>query len=954
MTALFAPNHFANRHIGLNADTQNELLKFLDYKNLKAFTKAVIPENLFAETSFKLSSGLTEFEALNKLKKYANKNKLMHNLIGLGYHETITPSVILRNVLENPGWYTAYTPYQAEIAQGRLELLLNFQQMIMDLTGFNLANAALLDEATAAAEAMSMARRLSDKTTNKFFVDDKVLPQTITVIQTRAEYQDIEVIVGKTELALSGDYFGALFQYPNIEGNVSDFKKILSELKTKNIFCILACDLLALTLLTPPAELGADIAVGNTQRFGVPMGFGGPHAAFFATKDEYKRSMPGRIIGVTVDRRGNKALRMALQTREQHIRREKATSNICTSQVLLANMAALYAMYHGREGLQFIAKHVHALAKTFKESLVQAGVNVLTNAQFFDTIAVQVENADAILTACAKQGFNIAKLSEQIVAVSFAETSTLKDLVKLLKGLTPSSVASRQRRTQGEKGGMTAMPTLKNLKDRYEILLQENNQFRTDNFLSHPNFNVHQTETQMMRYLKKLENKDLSLVHSMIPLGSCTMKLNAASELMPLSWQHMANMHPFAPTDQAQGYLTMIEEFKNYLCAITGFDDVYIQPNSGAQGEYAGLLAIRNFHKAQGEAHRNICLIPKSAHGTNPATAQMCGMEVIVVNCDDKGNIDVADLKKQAQEHQNNLAALMVTYPSTHGVFEASIKEVCAIVHQHGGQVYMDGANLNALVGLVKPAELGADVSHMNLHKTFSIPHGGGGPGMGPIGVKAHLIAHLPKAVSAAPFGSSLILNISWMYITMMGKEGLTQATQSALLNANYLAQRLKDYFPVLYTGQNERVAHECIIDLRPLKAETGITEVDIAKRLMDYGFHAPTMSFPVAGTLMIEPTESEDKRELDRFANALIAIHAEIMKVKNGQYDKTNNPLKNAPHTQKDVIDWQFPYSIQEACYPLPYVLEAKVWPSANRVDDVSGDRMLVCACPPMENYSD
>jgi glycine dehydrogenase len=934
MTDIFPPNHFAHRHIGPNTKAQQVMLDFLGYKNLAAFTRAVIPNTLFASTAFKLPSGLSEFSALNKLKKHAEKNKLMHNLIGLGYHETITPSVIQRNVLENPGWYTAYTPYQAEIAQGRLELLLNFQQMVMDLTGFTLANAALLDEATAAAEAMSMARRLNTKSSHKFFVDAKVLPQTITVIKTRAEYQDIEVVVDHAEAVLHDDYFGALFQYPNIEGNILDFKKLFVELKNKNIFGILACDLLALTLLTPPAELGADIAIGNSQRFGVPMGFGGPHAAFFACKEEYKRSVPGRIIGVTVDRRGNKALRMALQTREQHIRREKATSNICTSQVLLANMAALYAMYHGRSGLKFIAQHVHALAAIFKETLLAAHVNVLTGKHFFDTISFETNDAEALLQKCSKAGFNIAQLSLQQVSVSFAETISLKDLARLLKAIQGTA------------------PELKHLKQRYETLLQETAAFRQDAFLSHANFNLYHTETQMMRYLKKLENRDLSLVHSMIPLGSCTMKLNAASELMPLSWSTLAHIHPLAPHTQVQGYLAMIHELKNYLCAITGFDDVYMQPNSGAQGEYAGLLAIRNYQKAQGQGQRNICLIPKSAHGTNPATAQMTGMEVIVVECDAQGNIDLADLTRKAQEHQDRLAALMVTYPSTHGVFETSIKEACAVIHQYGGQVYMDGANLNALVGLVKPAELGADVSHMNLHKTFAIPHGGGGPGMGPIGVKAHLVAHLPRAVSAAPFGSALILNISWMYITMMGKEGLKLATQIALLNANYLARRLKNYFPILYTGQNGLIAHECIIDLRPLKAETGITEVDIAKRLMDYGFHSPTMSFPVAGTLMIEPTESEDQAELDRFAQALIAIHAEIIKVKNSTYPKTNNVLKNSPHTQKDLIDWQFPYSIEEACYPLPYIAQAKVWPSVNRVDDVAGDRMLVCACPPMSEY--
>lgn len=939
---LNTPNHFARRHIGVNARDQEIILKALGFTHLDHFVAAVIPQDLFARTDYALSPGLSEADALAQSASYASKNKLMRNLIGLGYHETFTPSVIQRNVLENPGWYTAYTPYQAEISQGRLELLLNFQQMIMDLTGFDLANAALLDEATAAAEAMSMAKRLSTKECNRFFVDQNLLPQIIDVIKTRAQYQGIDVIVGTTQDVLNDDYFAAIFQYPDVYGNVMDFKKLFSELKYKHILAITACDLLALTLLTPPAELGADIAVGSSQRFGIPMGFGGPHAAFFATKDEYKRTIPGRIIGVSRDRRGNMALRMALQTREQHIRREKATSNICTSQVLLANMAALYAMYHGREGLQHIAKHVHALAALFKEALNDE--KLLTGELFFDTIAIETADADQIIHACAQAGFNIAKLKNNIIAVSFGETFKLPELVILLQAFGKQI-------------------SLSDLEERYHSLMQHKNKaWRQDMFLSHAHFNSYHTETRMMRYLKKLENRDLSLVHSMIALGSCTMKLNAASELMPLSWPGFANMHPFVPAIQASGYLAMINDLKNYLQAITGFDDVCMQPNSGAQGEYAGLLSIREYQKAKGQGHRNVCLIPRSAHGTNPATAQMMGLEVVVVACDDAGNIDVTDLKEKAALHKDKLSTLMVTYPSTHGVFEASIKKICDIVHEHGGQVYMDGANLNALVGLVKPAELGADVSHMNLHKTFSIPHGGGGPGMGPIGVKAHLAPYFPHhvfldkapahAVTASPFGSALILNISWMYIAMMGLEGLQQATKIALLNANYLAKRLKDYYPVLYTGQNKMVAHECIIDLRPLKAESGITEVDIAKRLMDYGFHSPTMSFPVPGTLMIEPTESEALDELDRFTDALISIHAEIMQVKNGEIDKTNNPLKNAPHTQKDLMDWQFPYSIETACYPLPYSIEAKVWPSVNRIDDVAGDRQLICSCPELENY--
>ena len=947
---MFKPNHFARRHIGINEAAQNAMLATLGFQDLEAFIAAVIPNNLFAHTPFNLNAGLSEADALAKLAAHGKKNKLMRNLIGLGYHETLTPAVIQRNVLENPGWYTAYTPYQAEISQGRLELLLNFQQMIMDLTGFPLANAALLDEATAAAEAMSMAKRLSAKSCLKFFVDASILPQSIAVIKTRAQYQGIEVYVGETEEVLQDDYFAAIFQYPDIYGNNRDFKNLLPQLKQNNCFSILACDLLALTLLPAPASLGADIAIGSTQRFGIPMGFGGPHAAFFACKDEYKRNIPGRIIGVSVDRLGNKALRMALQTREQHIRREKATSNICTSQVLLANMAALYAMYHGKEGLQHIAKHVHALANVFKTALTEAGLKVLTKTAFFDTISIHSDTADHYVAQCARQGFNIAKLSAHIVSVSFPETFKLEELAALLPAFVPQA------------------PKLETLKTHYlEFLQQAHSDWRNDSFLSHAHFNLHHTETEMMRYLKKLENRDLSLVHSMIPLGSCTMKLNAASELMPLSAPEFAHIHPFAPEAQTEGYLAMIKELEQYLQAITGFDAVCMQPNSGAQGEYAGLLTIRAYQQAQGQGHRDVCLIPRSAHGTNPATAQMMGLEVVAVDCDAAGNIDIADLQQKASQHQDRLSTLMVTYPSTHGVFEAAIKEICALVHAHGGQVYMDGANLNALVALVKPAELGADVSHMNLHKTFAIPHGGGGPGMGPIGVKAHLAPYLPRhtfasahknkniplhSVSAAPFGSALILNISWMYISMMGLEGLSHATKIALLNANYLAERLKTYFPILYTGQNQKVAHECIIDLRPLKAETGISEVDIAKRLMDYGFHAPTMSFPVAGTLMIEPTESENKAELDRFADALIAIHAEVMRVKNGSYDPNNNPLKNAPHTQKDLLNWTFPYSIKEACYPEVYSIETKIWPSANRIDDVAGDRQLVCACPPMASY--
>jgi glycine dehydrogenase len=851
--------------------------------------------------------------------------------------------VILRNLLENPGWYTAYTPYQAEIAQGRLEALLNYQQMVLDLTGMELANASLLDEATAAAEAMAMARRISKSTSNAFFVDAHCFPQTIDVVKTRAGLFGLELIVGDAGDAKDHDVFGALLQYPDQRGEVNDLSATLAALKAKGAVTAVASDLMALVLLKSPGAMGADIALGSSQRFGVPLGFGGPHAAFFATKDEHKRSVPGRIIGVSVDARGKTALRMALQTREQHIRREKANSNICTSQVLLANIAGMYAVYHGPQGLKTIAGRIHRLTTILALGLRKAGVKVL-NARWFDTL--QVETSKDVV------GFNLRLVSPSIRGISLNEKTTREDVSTLLKTIT------------GKAADIDALDIEAATSSPITGLL------RDDAILAHPVFNTHHTEHEMLRYLKKLQNKDLALDHSMISLGSCTMKLNATSEMIPITWPEFGDMHPFAPIEQAQGYVEMIRGLEDWLKVVTGFDAICMQPNSGAQGEYAGLVAIRRYHDARGDTQRTVCLIPKSAHGTNPATAQMCSMSVVVVDCDDNGNVNVDDLKAKASEHSAQLACLMITYPSTHGVFEEAIKDICAIVHSHGGQVYMDGANLNAQVGLTSPAAIGADVSHMNLHKTFCIPHGGGGPGMGPIGLKAHLAPFMANhvvqpiegphqgqsAVSAAPWGSASILPISWMYIAMMGGSGLTQATKVAILNANYVASRLNDHYPVLYTGSKGRVAHECILDIRAIKAATGIAEIDIAKRLMDYGFHAPTVSFPVAGTLMVEPTESESKAELDRFIEALISIRNEIRKIENGAWPADNNPLKHAPHTQADIIDadWNRPYTRQEATFPLPWVAENKFWPSVNRIDDVYGDRNLFCACVPMDEYAE
>ena len=945
---------FIRRHIGPGEEELRALLATVGAESLDDLIEQTVPAAIRRPGPLGIGAPMTEVEALAKLKGYAAKNQIAKSYIGMGYHDTHVPHVILRNVLENPGWYTAYTPYQAEIAQGRLEALLNFQQMVIDLTGLELANASLLDEATAAAEAMAMARRISKVKSQAFFVDEGVFPQTLDVVRTRADYFGFELIVGPSAEAAHHDVFGALLQYPDERGVVADIAAPIAGLKAKGAVVAVASDLLALVLLKSPGALGADIALGSAQRFGVPLGFGGPHAAFFATRESHVRSMPGRIIGVSKDARGKTALRMTLQTREQHIRREKANSNICTSQVLLANMAGMYAVYHGPEGLRTIAARVHRLAATLAEGLGQAGF-ALASDSFFDTIQVETGARSAEIYAAAQAaGFNLRHVDGHALGIAIDEKTTRDDIAALLAAFGATADVTALDATVAARGGN--LPA--------ELL-------RDDAILAHPVFNTHHTEHEMLRYLKRLQNRDLALDHSMISLGSCTMKLNATSEMIPVTWPEFADIHPFAPADQTAGYLEMIEGLAAQLREITGFDAICMQPNSGAQGEYAGLVAIRRYHTARGDHHRTVCLIPKSAHGTNPATAQMCGMDVVVVACDDNGNVDLADLKAKAEQHADKLAALMITYPSTHGVFEEAIREICATVHQYGGQVYMDGANMNAQVGLTSPATIGADVSHMNLHKTFCIPHGGGGPGMGPIGLKAHLAPFMADhvvaatgsedrpnagqgAVSAAQFGSASILPISWMYITMMGGRGLKRATEVAILNANYVASQLAAHYPVLYTGSQGRVAHECILDIRPIKAATGISEVDIAKRLMDYGFHAPTMSFPVAGTIMVEPTESEDKGELDRFIDAMVAIRSEIRAIEEGRLPADNNPLKNAPHTQADFLgDWDRPYSRSEAAFPLAWVGDNKFWPSVNRIDDVYGDRNLFCSCVPMDELA-
>jgi glycine dehydrogenase len=929
---------FSSRHNGPNAAETAAMLKVLGASSLDAFIAMAVPSKLRSQKPLALESALSEADALAKLQAMAMKNKVFTSLIGMGYSGTHTPAVILRNVLENPGWYTAYTPYQAEVSQGRLEALLNYQQMVMDLTGLEIANASLLDEATAAAEAMAMAKRAAQSSANVFFIDADTHPQTIGVLQTRAKGFGITLQIADVAALDASKVFGALLSYPGSSGAVRDYGLVISKLHEAGALAIMATDLLALTLLKSPGELGADIALGNSQRFGVPMGFGGPHAAFFAVKDMLKRVMPGRLIGVSVDASGNPALRMALQTREQHIRRDKATSNICTAQVLLAVMAGYYACWHGPEGLKALAEGVHAKTQGLAGSLKSAGHSIVSEA-FFDTLTVRVKGgAKAVFSAAAKAGINLRAVDKDHVGIALDETTSHEMMHKLLGIFGASPV--------GHAGGIPL-----NLK-------------RHSAFLSHPVFHRYRTETEMMRYMRLLQGKDLALDQAMIPLGSCTMKLNAAAEMIPVTWPEFGALHPFAPAAQTKGYAEMFVSLQRMLCEITGFDAVSLQPNAGSQGEYAGLMAIRRYHDANGGKARDVCLIPISAHGTNPASAAMCGMKIVVVACDALGNVDVADLEAKAQQHAANLAALMITYPSTHGVYEDSIIDICRIIHANGGQVYLDGANLNAQVGLMRPAELGADVCHMNLHKTFCIPHGGGGPGMGPIGVRAHLAPHLPGhdvvrqpsgkkgAVSAAPYGSASILPISWMYIAMMGGPGLTEATMLAILNANYMAARLKDHYPILYSGPQGTVAHECILDLRWVKEKSGITVEDVAKRLADYGFHAPTMSFPVVDTLMVEPTESEAKRELDRFCDAMIAIRREIADVMEGRADKLDNPLKNAPHTHKDLLgEWKHPYSKTQAFFPSGDH-GFKYWPPVKRVDNVYGDRNLVCACPPMEDY--
>ncbi|MDL1860480.1 aminomethyl-transferring glycine dehydrogenase [Betaproteobacteria bacterium PRO7] len=960
LTELEQHDAFIARHVGPDEAEIADMLTVVGQPSLEALVDAIVPASIKLGAPLALPAPMSEEEALAKIRAIAAKNQVFRSFIGQGYYGTHTPAVILRNILENPAWYTAYTPYQAEISQGRMEALINFQTMVADFTAMEIANASLLDEGTAAAEAMTLAKRSCKSKSNLFFVSSDCHPQTIEVVKTRAEPLGIQVEVGDDAAAERADAFGVLLQYPCSTGDVRDYAKIVQAVHARGGLVAVAADLLALTLLKAPGEWGADIVVGNSQRFGVPFGFGGPHAAFLACRDAFKRQMPGRLIGVSVDAQGKPAYRLTLQTREQHIRREKATSNICTAQVLLAVMAGMYAVYHGPKGLKRIAQRVHRLTAILAAGLKSAGLKVTD--RFVDTIAVRGVDAAKIHAAARAQKINLRDLGADAVGISLDETATRADVEALWRvfGVTASVDAL------DASVGDAIPPSL----------------VRTSAYLTHPVFNQYHAEHEMLRYLRALADRDLALDRTMIPLGSCTMKLNATAEMIPVTWPEFANIHPFAPAEQAAGYAQLIDELEKMLAECTGYDAVSLQPNSGAQGEYAGLLAIRAYHRARGEGHRNVCLIPESAHGTNPASAQMCGMEVVVVKCDANGNVDVADLKAKADQHAQDLAALMVTYPSTHGVFEEAIREICEIVHAHGGQVYTDGANLNALVGVAKPGKYGSDVSHLNLHKTFCIPHGGGGPGVGPVAVKSHLAPYLPSKepplpgngervgvrgsgkaagpavgpVSAAPFGSASILPISWMYITMMGAAGLRRATEVALLNANYIARRLAPYYPTLYTGRNGLVAHECILDLRPIKDSCGISAEDVAKRLMDYGFHAPTLSFPVPGTLMVEPTESEAKHELDRFIDAMIAIREEIRAVEEGRVDREDNPLKNAPHTAAMVTaeTWAHDYSREQAAFPRPELKRQKYWPPVARVDNAYGDRNVFCACPPMSAFAE
>ena len=960
---LLSVNTFFARHVGVNEEEREEMLRTMGCDSMETLLRETIPENIRLTRPLNLPEGMDEYHYLRELRQIAQKNRVFKSYIGLGFYDCVVPGVILRNIFENPGWYTAYTPYQAEISQGRQEALLIFQTMVSDLTGLEIANASLLDEATAAAEAMSMtyrlrSRELVQKNANAFFVSDKCFPQTIDVILSRAESWDINVRVGDVnQIDFRENFFGVLLQYPDAEGNIVDYTAVIDQIHQAGAKAVVAADLLSLTLLKSPAEMGADIAVGSAQRFGVPMGYGGPHAAYFATREEYKRQVPGRIIGISIDRLGNPGYRMSLQTREQHIRREKATSNICTAQALLAIMAGMYAVYHGPDGLINIARRIRMMAQILAAQLNQFGYEQ-TNEHFFDTLHIKLPEEGNVTVQRIRQlaeqaEMNFRYIDGHHIGLSLDETTQLSDVQQIV-----SVFAEAVQAKAGEIHPDNIPPQW--LRE-YPQSLQ-----RQTPFLTHPVFHDYRTETKMMRYIKHLENKDLSLVHSMIPLGSCTMKLNAATEMLPVTWPEFANLHPFAPQEQTQGYKQLINELEQMLCEITGFAAVSFQPNSGAQGEFAGMKVIRAYHKDRGDGHRNVVLIPSSAHGTNPASGVMAGMKVVIVKCDDAGNIDVNDLREKAEQYKDTLAALMVTYPSTHGVFEEAIREVCQIVHDNGGQVYMDGANMNAQVGLTTPAIIGADVCHLNLHKTFSIPHGGGGPGMGPIAVAEHLVPYLPghvlveggsekaiHAISATPWGSASILPISHAYIKLLGGKGVTEATRYAILNANYIKARLEKYYPVLYTGKHGRNAHELIFDCRPFKQSAGVEVEDIAKRLMDYGFHAPTVSFPVPGTMMVEPTESESKDELDRFCDALISIYHEIQEIAEGKADPQDNVLKNAPHTMQEALadNWNHSYSREKAVYPLPYLRKNKFWPAVARIDNVYGDRHLVCTLPTMEN---
>ncbi len=947
---------FIMRHIGPRKEDVDIMLEAVGASSLDELISSTLPPSIQIDEPLDLPEPRTEADTLSRLRKMAGRNRVQHSMIGMGYHETILPAVIQRNVLENPGWYTAYTPYQAEISQGRLEALLNYQQMITDLTGMPIANASLLDEATAAAEAMTMLQRMNRKSKSpRFLVDRNVLPQTLDVVENRARYFGIEVVVGDPATAITdGEYFGVLLQYPGLDGSLTDFRPVIAAAHENNALVSVAADLMSLVLLTPPGEMDADVVVGSAQRFGVPMGYGGPHAAFFATRDAYKRSIPGRIIGVSQDSTGQVALRMALQTREQHIRRDKATSNICTAQALLAVISGMYAVWHGRERLKKIARRIHRLSGILARGLGQMGYQSTADS-WFDTLTIPLdgEKADAIYRQAVAAGINLRRAGPDALGMSVNEKTTRAHIQTLLNIFSAGDSEADIETIDRELGeSWSAIP----------VPLR-----RESDFLQHPVFYAYHSETEMLRYLKRLENKDLSLAHAMISLGSCTMKLNATTEMIPVTWPEFSDIHPFAPQDQTAGYREMIGELERMLVACTGYDAVSLQPNAGSQGEYAGLLAIKAYHESRADMDRDICLIPSSAHGTNPASAAMAGMKIVVVKCDERGNVDLADLREKAALYSDTLGALMITYPSTHGVFEEDIREICDVVHQHGGQVYLDGANLNALVGCAAPGQFGADVSHLNLHKTFCIPHGGGGPGVGPICVGKHLEPFLPghsivsmegesrsnRAVSAAPWGSASILPISWAYITMMGRDGMKRATQVAILSANYIARRLADAYPVLYKGRNGRVAHECIIDIRPFKESCGVSEEDVAKRLIDYGFHSPTMSFPVPGTLMIEPTESESLAEIDRFCDAMLAIRDEIREIEQEQQDPLDNALKNAPHTTAQLAgEWQHAYSREKAAYPVKSLHLNKFWAPVSRIDNVYGDRNLVCSCPPMSDW--